>query len=77
MQRLYKYLFPEHVKILKEVEKLIIELGGQPILPKFGWKRSTLQRLFGWEMAKNIAAASHKLGLSLAAKWDEILYKIF
>ena len=77
LQSIYKRLYPEHIKTLKEVEKLIIELGGQPVLPTFGWKRTTLQRLFGWEMAKKIVAANHKLGLSLAAKWDEILYNIF
>jgi hypothetical protein len=38
---------------------------------------AALQRIFGWKTAKKIAAAGNELHLSLSAKWDEMLYKIF
>ena len=75
--RLYRYLYPEYGKILKDVESFIIELNGQPELPKFGWKMTALHKIFGWKVAKRIKTASDTLRLSVAVKWDEVLYKMF
>jgi len=73
---LYQFLYPDHVKLLNDIETLIIELGSPLISPMFEWKLDTLRRFFGWKTAKNIIDASHKLKLAAAVKWDEILYRI-
>jgi glycosyltransferase involved in cell wall biosynthesis len=76
LQSCLEFFYPDKTELLKEMNAIAFELGGELIPPSFKWKFNLIRGLFGWKAAKEIRSACGKLKLGMAAKWDEMMYRI-
>jgi glycosyltransferase involved in cell wall biosynthesis len=61
---------------LNEIQSLILELGGDLVPGKLGWKFSLIQTIFGFEAAKKAKDLFWNVDLGIRTKWDEIMFRI-
>lgn len=68
--------FPEKKELLKELDELSAELGGSLSPPQLSRKYYLVRKLFGWEVAKNLALAmpQYKRRLFIAA--DRFMHRL-
>jgi hypothetical protein len=72
----YIYFYPERTTLVQELRALAASLGGELEDPRFGWKYSTLQRLFGWRFAKRTQSLLPQCKRTLLSRWDQALARI-
>jgi hypothetical protein len=70
------FFYREQNDLLKEMNSIATELGGELMPAKLGWKFNLMQGLFGRKVAKKVKDMVWKLDLARAVKWDEMLYRI-
>jgi len=75
-QALFPYFYPEKTELLKKINTLAFELGGELRPVRLGWKFDLIRRLFGWKTAKKVMPNLRKLRLAAIVKWDEMMYRI-
>jgi glycosyltransferase involved in cell wall biosynthesis len=74
---LQKYLvefYPERPDIVKEVEQMAAELGGQLAVPCLSWKYAWIRAIFGWNIAKRAQQLLRNIRWSLAMSIDNALF---
>jgi PST family polysaccharide transporter len=70
------YFYPEKHDIVKQMEELASELGGQLGSPCLSWKYSWMKALFGWRLAKRGQELLLKLRWSSEKVWDKALFRL-
>lgn len=68
--------YPEKTEMLEQINALASELGGELAPPRFGWRSSLLQRLFGPERGKVLMTSLRRLRMGLVIKRDEWMSKL-
>jgi glycosyltransferase involved in cell wall biosynthesis len=76
LQMSLPFFYIQKTELLKEINTLALELGGELMVPRFSWKFNLVRRLFGWKIADKAMTTLRKLRLARAVKWDEMLYRI-
>jgi glycosyltransferase involved in cell wall biosynthesis len=70
------YFYPERTSIVKEVEQMAKELGGQLRCPNLSWKYSWIKTIFGWRGAKWGRHWLLKFRWSVTKWWQKCLFRI-
>lgn len=76
LQTCFIYYYPEMSDIVREVERLANELGGQIVFPSLSWKYSWIRPLLGMKLAKRTQGSLLSIKWSLVRLWDKALYKL-
>ncbi|HEY8037339.1 MAG TPA: glycosyltransferase family 2 protein [Methylobacter sp.] len=72
----YSYFFyTQKPELLKEINALASELGGELIPPNLGWKANLLGKLLGPKLADKAVIRLRKMRFAAVVKWDEMLFK--
>ena len=70
------HFYPERLDIVKQVEDMAKELGGQLEAPPLSWKYSWIKAAFGWPLAKRTQVFLPNPKWSLIRAWDKALFRI-
>jgi glycosyltransferase involved in cell wall biosynthesis len=70
------YFYPEKYKIVEEVERLAMNLGGKLHPPNLSWKYALVRSLFGWRIAKLLQAIIPRLKWWFVKSWDKTLFRV-
>jgi glycosyltransferase involved in cell wall biosynthesis len=70
------YFYPDRNGMFHEIESAVRELGGTLEPPNLHWKYSSIQKVFGWEVASMAANTWRKSKLQIMKKWDKLLYNV-
>jgi hypothetical protein len=73
LQRNFINFYPERADIVKQVEQVAADLGGQLRLPHLSWKYSWIKAALGWRTAKNVALEMRKIRWSLESSLDKAM----
>jgi len=76
LQTWYDNFYPERPDIVKELQTLAEELGGQLKEPHLRWKYSWMKPLFGWQTAKAAQRLLPQLKAACIRQGDRLLYKL-
>ena len=76
LQTNFTYYYPERADLVRELEAMAVELGGQLEAPRLLWKYAWLQRPFGWSFAKRAQTFLPRVKWSLVSNWDRVLYSL-
>jgi len=76
LQTCFIYFYPERTEIVKDVEGLAKELGGQLHAPDLSWKYSWIRRLFGWSAVKGVQARIPRIRWLILKTWDKALFRL-
>jgi glycosyltransferase involved in cell wall biosynthesis len=63
--------YPERLDIVKRAQEMARDLGGQLELPRFSWKYSWIEALFGRRLARRAQVSLGRVKLSLVRSWDK------
>lgn len=74
LQNSLHYFYPKRLDIVRMAEQMARDLGGQLEVPRFSWKYAWIQRVFGWELAKNAQITLSRLKWSVVRSWDKALF---
>jgi glycosyltransferase involved in cell wall biosynthesis len=66
--------YPERPDIVKQLEKLAVNLGGRLATPRLRWKYAWIKPVLGWGPAKSAELALPQLKVTLARFWDRTMY---
>jgi hypothetical protein len=73
----YMILFyPNRLDLVKEAEDMARSLGGELQLPTLPWKYAMIQKMFGWQAAKNFQIQGNRFKASLLEAWDRALFTL-
>lgn len=67
------YFYPARFDIVKEIQQLAKNLGGDIKVPQLSWKYSWIKSLFGWDMANRAQTCLPRIRWSIARTWDKFL----
>ncbi len=70
------HFYPDRQDIVKQVEQMTRNLGGQLQPPRLAWKYSWIMMIFGWRLAKRAELFLLNLRWSCVRLWDKILFRI-
>jgi glycosyltransferase involved in cell wall biosynthesis len=76
LQSCFIYFYPESPEIVREIEELAAELGGQLRPPQLSWKYSWIRLMFGWGPAKRARLFGPEIKCRLINSWDEALFRL-
>jgi hypothetical protein len=74
LQMYSRFFLAEKPELLREINVLAFELGGELIPPSLNWKASLLGGLFGQKSADRVLTSLRKMKFSTVVKWDELLF---
>jgi glycosyltransferase involved in cell wall biosynthesis len=77
LECLQKYLvcfYPERPDIVKKMEQLVADLGGQLQPPTLTWKYNWIKEIFGWTAAKRAQLRYNQVKTSLIKSWDKVMF---
>jgi glycosyltransferase involved in cell wall biosynthesis len=77
LECLQQYLvcfYPERSDIVRQMDQLVADLGGQLQPPKLTWKYNWIKELFGWAAAKRAQLRYNQLKTSLIRSWDKVMF---
>lgn len=73
IQRWLVYFHPERPDLVRQLEELAADLGRPLERPQMSWKYSWIQRLFGWQVAKQTQLIYNECKSSVLNWWDSSL----
>lgn len=76
LQDWFHHFYPEHTDIVAQAQSLAGELGGRLVKPTLKWKYRAMERVFGYQRAKQTSYYLPRLRSQLEGKWDECLYRL-
>ena len=76
LQTNYIYFYPERSKIVEEVGRLAVDLGGQLHPPNLPWKYASVRSLFGWRFTKLLQAIIPRIKWWFVKSWDKALFRV-
>ena len=65
--------YPERMDIVKQAQQMAKDLGGHLEVPRFSWKYSWIEPIFGPRLAKRAQASLPLVKWSLVRFWDKAL----
>jgi len=76
LQTWLSYYYPERKDIVKEMQRIGADLGGELDLPRLPWKYTWIKLIFGWSLAKRAMIILQRIRHSLARHLDKLFYWI-
>lgn len=76
LQNWSSHFYPERLDIVKQLEQLAADLGGQLEVPQLSWKYVWIQKIFGWTVAKQAQVYYNQCKSSLIRSWDRALVSL-
>lgn len=76
LQRYMIYFYPQRPDIVGKLKQFAIDLGGQLETPRLPWKYAWIQKLFGWQSAKQIQTVYNDCKSLLLNSWDAALLRL-
>ncbi len=70
------YFYPERVTIVRQIEQMVRELGGQLVSPGLSWKYAWIKAIFGWRLAKLGQRLLLRCRWSAEKAWDKMLFQL-
>jgi glycosyltransferase involved in cell wall biosynthesis len=67
--------YPERLDIVREAERLAVDLGGRLETPRLSWKYEWVRMLFGWGHAKRAQVFLRQLKAGVLRQWDKMLFR--
>ena len=74
LQNWLVFFYPERLDIVNQAEEMARKLGGHLKVPRFSWKYSWIQALFGRTLAKRAQVFLRHLKWSAVRSWDKALF---
>lgn len=71
LQTWYFHFFPECSGIVREMEAMAADLGGEMTLPELGWKYDWIRRTCGWGPAKRAQESYNRAKFGLLRRWEK------
>ncbi len=68
--------YPERLDLFQEAEELAKSLGGELQIPRFSWKYSWIETMFGRSQAKRAQVMLPRMKWSVVRAWDKTLLRI-
>jgi glycosyltransferase involved in cell wall biosynthesis len=68
--------YPERLDIVKRAQEMARDLGGQLEVPRFSWKYSWIEAVFGRRLAKRAQVSLPRVKWSLVRFWDKALFRL-
>jgi glycosyltransferase involved in cell wall biosynthesis len=66
--------YPERPDLVTLAEELAVGLGGRLKTPRFGWKYSWLNELFGWRVARQLQRRVPMVGWWVLRNWERMRF---
>ena len=76
LQRSLICFYPERPDLVKQMEQLAVDLGGQLQAPQLPWKYAWIQKAFGWNAAKRTQQFYNQNKLLMLKSWDKFLFSL-
>jgi glycosyltransferase involved in cell wall biosynthesis len=76
MQNWLIFFYPEAPDLIEEMQHRAAELGGKLEMPKFSWKYSWLQPLFGVHAARRAQVLLPRWKWGVYRWWDKVLFRM-
>lgn len=67
--------YPERMDIVREADRLAVDLGGRLETPRLSWKYGWVRALFGWGAAKRTQVFMRHLKAAVLRQWDKMLFR--
>jgi glycosyltransferase involved in cell wall biosynthesis len=68
--------YPERLDLFGQAEEMARSMGGRLERPRFSWKYSWIEALFGWRLARRAQVSLPNLKWSLVRHWDKALFRV-
>lgn len=76
LQTWLHYFYPERPDLVEWARTTAASLGGQLELPQLPWKYAWIQKVFGWNAAKNAQITYNHWKAAALNKWDQTLFTV-
>ncbi|MGA8408559.1 MAG: glycosyltransferase [Candidatus Acidiferrales bacterium] len=76
LQNWMVFFYPERLDLFREAEELAKSLGGELQIPRFSWKYSWIETMFGRSQAKRAQVMLPRMKWSVVRAWDKTLLRI-
>jgi glycosyltransferase involved in cell wall biosynthesis len=76
LQNWMVFFYPERLDIFGQAQVMAKELGGQVEAPRFSWKYSWINALFGLRLARRAQMFLPRVRSSLVRSWDKALFRM-
>jgi glycosyltransferase involved in cell wall biosynthesis len=76
LQNWMVFFYPERLDLFEEAEDLAKSLGGELQIPRFSWKYSWIETMFGRTQAKRAQVMLPRMKWSVIRAWDKTLFRI-
>ncbi len=70
------FFYPERLDLFKEAEDLAKSLGGKLEIPRFSWKYSWIETIFGRSQAKRAQVILPRMKWTVVRAWDKTLFRL-
>ncbi|MFZ0886362.1 MAG: glycosyltransferase family 2 protein [Candidatus Acidiferrales bacterium] len=76
LQNWMVFFYPERLDLFKEAEDLAKSLGGELQIPRFSWKYSWIETMFGRAQARRAQVMLPQMKWSVVRAWDKTLLRL-
>jgi glycosyltransferase involved in cell wall biosynthesis len=76
LQNWMPFFYPDRLDLFKEAEELAENLGGKLEVPRFSWKYSWIEPIFGRAQARRAQVILPRMKWSLVRAWDKTLFRL-
>src|SRR6266498_4047280 len=76
LQTSFFNFYPERVNLVKQIEQLAAQLGGQLEIPNLSWKYRWIQKVFGFTVAKRARQRWNQCKSFAMRSWDRALFHL-
>jgi hypothetical protein len=76
LQNWMVFFYPDRLDLFKEAQDLAKSLGGELQIPRFSWKYSWIEPIFGRAQARRVQVMLPRLKWSVVRAWDKTLFRL-
>jgi glycosyltransferase involved in cell wall biosynthesis len=76
LQNWMVFFYPQRLDLFKEAEDLAKSLGGELQIPRFSWKYSWIETMFGRSQARRAQVMLPRMKWSIVRAWDKTLLRL-
>ena len=76
LQTWYENFYPDQLDMMKELQSLAADLGGELKEPKLRWKYAWMKPIFGWNAAKRAQSILPEWKGDLLKRWDKAMFNL-
>lgn len=74
LQTWYENFYPDQLDMMKELQALAVDLGGELKEPALRWKYAWMKPIFGWNAAKRAQSILPEWKGDLLKRWDKTMF---